>query len=1230
MAAARASFLSATLAILIGILALIGWWLGVPALYSVLPDLPAMVPATAVLVVLTGSGLLLTPAAASSATQKIAALACAVPVVATSALFLFWQGTIPMPASATSFVLLALGIALLLLQLAKPPELLLGGVSVFAVTLPLYRVAECLLRLGQHHEVTAGDPFATTALNTALALCLLAGPALFLHPRLPFGRNLFAADASARLMRVIMPWGTIAPVLMAVVIEYGIHHEAGVTIFVIIAALGLFGAMATAALWRGYDKLRVATAVLQRNEGLTRSIMDSLPHSIAVIDRNGTIVSVNASWRSFAASNAADPATFAGIGLDYLDSCRRIPDDAFAQQALAGIEGLLAGRHEGFALEYPCHSPEQQRWFALRASPLRDGSGGLVISHIDITERKLAELHTQHDREQQASLRQMLETIVHGETLDKTLGECLDLLLAVPWLAVLPRGGIHLMAENGEHLDLTVSRGLPAAVRSQCGHLPLDRCLCGKAAASHQLVFASRVDARHEVSYPNMADHGHYCVPLLDSRQQVMGVLVLYLVAGSRPEPAREQFLHTVADILASYILRKRSEMALQAAEAELRQEREQLELKVHERTTELATSEARTRAVLHTMADAVILIDSRGSVLLANYAITPLFGYEPEEIIGRNVSMLMPEPERSRHDGYLARYRATLQHRIIGRRLEVSGQRKDGTTFPLELAVNELVDDAGITFIGVLRDLTLQRTAERSLETARREAERLARIKSDFLANMSHEIRTPLGAVLGFARIGMRENRGRRSHAICERIFKSGEHLLAVVNDILDFSKIEAGKLIIDPHPMPLAGVIDEAVGLVADRAAEKNLVLQSRSAAGLPAWVLGDALRIRQILVNLLTNAVKFTERGQVELSVARERDDIRFTVRDEGIGMTDEQLARLFQPFEQADSSTTRKHGGSGLGLTISLQLARLMGGDIDVVSVPGRGSTFTLRLPLPEAAAAAQEKAEGAPGTTRRLVGIRVLAAEDIDVNRLILADMLEQEGALVVFAQNGLEAVMRVEADPDACDVVLMDVQMPVMDGYAATRRIAQIAPRLPVIGLTAHALAEEREHGREAGMIDHVTKPIEPDVLVATILRHLAARPAAQSAPVEAPPAAPPAPTIPDRLIDWPALSARFGNKEDFVRKLIASALDSLGDSGQKLAAAIAERDFKALAFLAHSLKGVAGNLLAQQAFELAQATDGAARNGLPEAFELAARLAELVAALRAELAEQNRIRSPA
>ena len=509
------------------------------------------------------------------------------------------------------------------------------------------------------------------------------------------------------------------------------------------------------------------------------------------------------------------------------------------------------------------------------------------------------------------------------------------------------------------------------------------------------------------------------------------------------------------------------------------------------------------------------------------------------------------------------------------------------------------------------------------SLEAARLSAEHLAQAKSVFLANMSHEIRTPLNAVLGMARIGMRDTAEDASLRAFGRILDAGKHLLGVINDILDASRIEAGKLEVEHHPFQPAVVIQNAADLVAEAAQLKGLAYIVEPPADLPDWVEGDAMRLQQILVNLLSNAVKFTDRGEVRLAARWDGDRACFKVIDSGIGMTDEQLQRVFTPFEQADSSTTRRFGGSGLGLAIGRNLARLMGGDIMGESCPGQGSTFTVILPLAESAQPPASATLSAVGSGPVLAGVCVLVVEDVEANRFILNDILTEAGAGIELAENGRQAVDRVAAAPKAFDVVLMDVQMPEMDGYEATRRICRIAPGLPVIGLTAHVLDEEARRCLGAGMVERLTKPIDHHALVAAIVRHLP--PSASASIVPQPAGGAPVdaalrPPTSGGRIDWPGLEARFSGKSATVYLFVQTVLKSHSATPSRLRDLAAARDFPALAILAHGLKSTAGYLGAEQLGGLAQATESAANAEDNIAVDLAGTLATEVACVCDEL----------
>ncbi len=381
---------------------------------------------------------------------------------------------------------------------------------------------------------------------------------------------------------------------------------------------------------------------------------------------------------------------------------------------------------------------------------------------------------------------------------------------------------------------------------------------------------------------------------------------------------------------------------------------------------------------------------------------------------------------------------------------------------------------------------------------------------KGEFLANVSHEIRTPMNAIIGMSDLALHSGMAEPQRGYIQRVSTAARLLLGILNDILDFSKIEAGKLDLEQTPFSLTDVLDSLLDVVGVKAREKGLVLSFTVASDAPIRLMGDPLRLQQVLVNLVGNAVKFTAQGQVKLNVrvlsqGPGEATLRFDVSDTGVGMTPEQLARLFQPFSQGDSSTSRHFGGTGLGLAISRQLVAMMGGEIDVNSQSGQGSIFgfSLRYPLDLARTGdGQSQRLGGPagqgGTLRHLplpaappelVGVRVLLAEDNEVNQELAVALLERVGITVAVAANGHEVLAQLAEQRFDC--ILMDCQMPGMDGYAATRCIRADArwKSLPIIAMTANAMVSDRQKVLDAGMNDHVSKPIPVEDLYAKLVR---------------------------------------------------------------------------------------------------------------------------------------------
>ncbi|HUG89992.1 MAG TPA: PAS domain S-box protein [Planctomycetaceae bacterium] len=513
-----------------------------------------------------------------------------------------------------------------------------------------------------------------------------------------------------------------------------------------------------------------------------------------------------------------------------------------------------------------------------------------------------------------------------------------------------------------------------------------------------------------------------------------------------------------------------------------------------------------RLEAIVNTAVDGIITIDRRGTIETANPAAERIFGYTAAEMLGRNVSMLMPEPFHSEHDSYLANYLRTGVARIIGIGREVEGRRKDGSTFPLELAVSETKLGERQFFTGLVRDVTERKRAERELIEARHAAEAASHSKSEFLANMSHEIRTPMTAILGYADVLAEHVRDPDDLECVETIKRNGRHLLEIINDILDLSKIEAGRLDVERQPCSPGQIVADVRSLMEVRAQEKGIPLVVEYECEIPETILSDPTRLRQILINLVSNAIKFTETGGVRLVVrylaCEDGDVMQFDVIDTGIGMSREQQERLFQPFTQADTSVTRRFGGTGLGLTISRRLAHMLGGEITVHSEPGRGSAFRLtvdvgtlpgvRLLRPQPGITLSEA--GAPAAPLRLTG-RILVVDDRRDIRYLAQHFLEDAGADVATAENGavgIEAVERAEREGRPFDAVVMDMQMPVLDGYAATGQLRSRGYPGPIIALTAAAMPGDREKCLNAGCDDYSSKPIDGRRLVEILARYTA------------------------------------------------------------------------------------------------------------------------------------------
>jgi len=515
------------------------------------------------------------------------------------------------------------------------------------------------------------------------------------------------------------------------------------------------------------------------------------------------------------------------------------------------------------------------------------------------------------------------------------------------------------------------------------------------------------------------------------------------------------------------------------------------LVLRYRASTRSLEDREQRLRVLVGTAVDGVMIIDANGTVQEYNPACEQLFGYRADEVIGRNVKMLMPPPYREEHDEYLHRYRATGNKRIIGIGREVEGRRKDGTTFPMELSVGEARPGGQQVFVGIIRDITARKTAEQSLRIAKEQAESASHAKSQFLANMSHEIRTPMNAVLGYTQLIENDPELPESYRRPLRaIHSAGNHLISLIDDILDLSKIEAGAMELDTSDFDLDDLTEDVSEMFAIRCEQKGLHWQADVRIGERA-VHADDRKLRQILINLLGNSVKFTDRGQVGLIVEQSGRRYTFSVSDTGPGITEVSQKRIFEPFQQAEEGEAK--GGTGLGLAITRRHIELMGGSLSLESTPGEGSCFRFELELPSAEGDLISK-HGQTGRLCRLAEqhrVRALVVDDVEDNREVLSGLLERAGIEVTMASSGAEALQLIAQQIP--DIIFMDIRMPVMDGLTAVRQLRERWPaeRIVCVAITASGLLRQRSFYQDAGFDDFIGKPFLFEKVCDCMVRHL-------------------------------------------------------------------------------------------------------------------------------------------
>ena len=786
----------------------------------------------------------------------------------------------------------------------------------------------------------------------------------------------------------------------------------------------------------------------------------------------------------------------------------------------------------------------------------------------------------------------------------------------------------------------------------------------------------------------------------------------------------------------------------------------------------ELKATEAWFRGIVEAAPDGMLVTDETGKIILANPQIEAMFGYATGELQGLAIESLVPREIRAKHPALREGFLRVGGTRAMGAlNTELRGVRKDSSQFPVEVGLSRLpaLGGRGVCVCASVRDITERKAVEAEILRAKQVAEEATRAKSDFLANMSHEIRTPMNAIIGMSHLALQTQLDKKQRNYIEKAHRAAANLLGIINDILDFSKIEAGKMTMEAVDFRLEDVMDNLANLVGMKAEDKGLELLFSTAPDVPTSLVGDSLRLGQVLINLGNNAVKFTEKGEIVVGVEKVAEDaeeveLHFWVRDSGIGMSSEQRGKMFQSFSQADTSTTRKYGGTGLGLAISKNLVEKMGGRIWVDSEPGKGSTFHFRArfglqaqPMPRrmfraeellgvrvlvvddnasareilstmarnfglevdaawdgnnalrmiveaerkalpydlvlmdwkmpvmdgvetvkrlqgeqlsrvpavimvtaygreealASAAQQrvalksvltkpvtpstlleaigevlgkgsiaetrghERSEQGAETVAKLKGARVLLVEDNDMNQELAMELLGNAGIEVVLAKHGQEALDFLARD-SRFDGILMDCQMPVMDGYAATREIRRNPAwgHLPIVAMTANAMAGDREKVIEAGMVDHIAKPLNVADMFATLAKWIVPARAAEMVAAGTKASQAPSGLGPLPGVDVKAGLATTLNDQKLYRRLLAKFRDTYGAFAEKFRAAQRDADPSAATRAAHTLRGAAGTIGAKAVQGSAAELELACRDKVT-----GARVDELLAKTLAELA---------
>lgn len=750
-------------------------------------------------------------------------------------------------------------------------------------------------------------------------------------------------------------------------------------------------------------------------------------------------------------------------------------DQVHAEDRARVIEQCRRCASEGadFELEFRVTWPDGKvHWLYDRGKTLRNADGKpaeMTGACVDITRRKHSEALLEERARISALGAEIGMVLTENAPLEVTLRRCCEAIVSHLQAAF---ARIWTLSEDGATLELQASAGLYTHIDGGHARVPVGKFKIGLIAAERKPHLTNdvpndpRVGDRVWARAEGMTAFAGY--PMIVS-ERLVGVVALFArrPLGSDTLGA----LASVSNTIALGIERKRSESAV-------------------------AAGEARKAAILETALDCFVSTDQQSRILEFNKAAERTFGYSRDEVIGRSMpELIMPEEFRPRHYESLARYLEAGETRILGKRLEIRGLRADGTEFPMELAVNRIPSQSDISFYATIRDITERKEWEARLQRARADAEAASRAKSDFLASMSHELRTPLNAIIGYGEMLQEEADEIGATSLVDdlkKIHSAGRHLLSLINDVLDLSKIEAGRMELSIETFETEPLVQDVLHVATPLAARNGNTIDMHVADG-AREMSADMTRVRQSLLNLVSNAAKFTSNGSISVTVEPDQadpDTILFRVTDTGIGLSPEQIADLFQPFQQVDSTAGRRFGGTGLGLALTRRFCRMMDGDVSAESTLGQGAVFTMRLPRVSQGPQPRltRRNRGADGAGEELG--TVLIVDDDPTACDLIRRQVTREGFHAVLAHDGPEALRLAREIRPA--LITLDVMMPGMDGWTvltALKRMPDVE-NIPVVMLT---MVDDRNLGYALGASEFLTKPIEREALAAVLRKYACA-----------------------------------------------------------------------------------------------------------------------------------------